>query len=245
MDENTTDVTAGDVGQQQTGDQPTGDAAQTEELQQTGEQKAAAGQSEDEIRGLQQGIQAEREKRHQAESQLFQMQQYIAQMSRGQQQPQQDPLTQFMEQEGIGADGFLSADDLKKFYLFNQYQNQQAAQAAQQEQWFASHPDYVGVVTTPSGQISEHLLNAIKNDPALGMRLRQNWDPVLAYHAAKNAMVPSQPAKPPVTQITSGARPPQGISSATGSGGGGVDQSTMIQGMNDQEFKVWWQGKRR
>lgn len=237
MDENTTDVTAGDVGQQPTGETP-GAAAQNQDLQ-TGD-NAAAEHKEDPVQGLQQGIQAEREKRQEAEARLFQMQQWIQQQQTAQQGPQKDPLSQFLEKEGIGADGFVTAEDLKKFNNFYQQQAQRQAAQTQQEQWFASHPDYVGIVTTQAGQISEHLQEAIKNDPALGMRLRQQWDPVLAYHAARSYAK----TRNPVNQITSGARPPQGISSATGAGGGGVDTSTMIKGMNDQEFRDWW-GKKR
>lgn len=177
-----------------------------------------------------------------AEQQAAQLQQFMMQQQQPQ-QPQGDPFQQFIEQQGIGQDGFVSPDDLRKVGQFFQQQQQQTLQQQQQETWLAAHPDYVGVVTTPTGQPSEQLMNAIKNDPALGVSLKRNWDPVLAYHAAK-AYTPTQPSVNPVQQIKSGQVAPQGISAATG-GGGQTDTATMVQGMSNEEFQTWWQGQRR
>ena len=176
-----------------------------------------------------------------AEMQVTQMQQQFQQYLAAHQQPQQqqsDPFSEFMQKEGIGADGFLTPDDLKKVYQFNQKQAEQTVEQSRQEQWYASHPDYIGIVQTPGGQMSEHLSNAIKNDPTLGMKLRKNWDPVLAYHAARAEAVSKKPSSPPGPQIPT-SRPPQGISAASSAGGAGTDMGSQVQAMNDDQLRSW------
>lgn len=185
-----------------------------------------------------------------AEQELAQLRQvfYQQQQQPSQQKPQGDPFQAFLDKEGIGQDGFISRDDLAKVYQFTQQQAAQTAQQQQQQQWFASHPDYVGVAVTSTGQASDHLLKAIKNDPVLGMKLQQQWDPILAYNAALAAKSQEAPApnKTPSSlgdQIRSGQRAPQGISAAQGSGGS-MDKSTQIQSMSDDEFaKAWTNGQ--
>ena len=182
-----------------------------------------------------------------AEAEALQMRQFIMQAQQQQGQPAADPFQQFIQSNGIGADGFVTTEDLGKVAQFFQQQSQQTVQLQQQEQWFAAHPDYVGTVTTPTGQMSENLQKAIQSDPALGVSLRRHWDPVLAYHAARGAMNRPQQttnqAVNQVDQIRSGQVAPQGISAATG-GGGQVDQRSAIGQMSDTEFQQWWHNKR-
>jgi len=186
-----------------------------------------------------------------AEQQNMQMQQFLYQQSQQQQPPQgqqADPLHQFMEQQGIGSDVYLTKDDLTKFFGFIQQQNQRQVETAQMEQWLAARPEFSEVVTSPTGQLSEHLANAIKADPILAMQLRKQWDPVKAFYAAKamaskSQQSPGASTRNVVDQIRSGQRVPQGISAATG-GGGQVDQATSIAGMSQDQFQQWWQQKR-
>ncbi len=171
---------------------------------------------------------------------LMQQQQMQTQQQAG---PAADPFKQFCERNGVGADGFVSTEDLQKVASFFQQQSAQQLQATQQEQWLAAHPDYTGMVVTPTGQISDHLMKAIQADPALGMSLKRHWDPVLAYHAAKGAQTAPAAAVTPqpnvVQQIQAGQKAPQGISAAAG-GGGQVDQRSALAAMSDAEFQQWW-----
>ena len=172
---------------------------------------------------------------------------YQQQMAQSQSQGQQvDPFKSFLEENGIGRDGYVTPDDLQKVAGFFDQQRRQETLQTQQQQWLASHPDYSQIVTTQTGGMSEHLMNAIKLDPNLGLELQRNWDPVKAYYAALAAQTqtPSAPV-PQVTlnQVRTGQRPPQGISTATG-GGGSMDSTSSVNAMTDDQFRVWWATKR-
>ena len=179
--------------------------------------------------------------------QQYQLAMQQQQMARQQpQQPQADPVAEFMQREGIGKEGYVTQEDMAKVLAFAQTQNQRAAEQQQLNQWLASHPDYTGVCVTPTGQASEYLQKALQEDPMLAMRLQKNWDPVVAYTAAKAqewknkqtptpVPTPAPPAPNVVEQIRSAQRAPQSITAAAGAGT--IDKVAFIKGLSDTEFQ--------
>lgn len=216
---------------------------------------------------MNQKFKAESDARAQAEARAAQVEQLLTQMRWQQmqqvqtqpQQPQADPIQEFMKRENIGSEGIITPEDLAKTVAFvrehSRREQYEHSLRTEREQWFASHPDYVGTVVTPTGQYSEYLQKAIQRNPALGVSLQRTPDPVLAYEIAmseKNrakADTPSpssgmsQPALPmPQTnaaqQIRAAQAAPQSV--ATVQGGGQMDRRTMIANMSDEEFAKYY-----
>lgn len=185
----------------------------------------------------------------QLQANMFQLQQFVQQAQARQQQgqPQQDPFSEYIAKEGIGKDGFLTAEELPKIARYFEQQSQRRFAEQQQQQWFASHPDYVGLVVTPTGQYSETMMKIIQRDPSIGMALRQNPNPAVAYALcraeAERAATPNPapstlsvpPSMNPVQQIQQAQRAPQPIVTARGTGQ--MDRQSQIAHMTDEEFR--------
>ena len=124
-------------------------------------------------------------------------------------------------------------------------------ESRQQQQWMASHPDYVGVAMTATGQPSQFLMQAIQKDPSVGEYLQRNWNPSVAYALAKQEQLLSQataaPAPVPpapripnaMDQIRRAQAAPQSISTAQGQGQ--MDKANYVASLTPEQFEQHYQ----
>jgi hypothetical protein len=181
---------------EQTGNEPTGDAAQTNA---TPSEPVTPVESE-EVRGLKQAAEAERKKRQDLESQLAQTQmllnQIAAQKPAAQPQPQQDPI-------GFTDNDLLDPANVRKALAkVREEAVREAQQSVAQLQFQVQYPDFnqlVGQYDPATAHLpreyqrfvpSDIMQEALQEDPSLVAKMQQSGNPNLfAYEVAKRQKV--------------------------------------------------------
>ena len=203
-------------------------------------------------------LEDERTKRQQAEQQLQQFyqtmtqQQAMRQAVAPQTTSQVDPVTQYIKEQGIGADGFVTPEDMAKVLAHQASVTRQEFTRKLHEQQFAQQTsdfnELVGVQGPMGFQPAPALQRAIQEDPGLQQRIAQTAqsDPMaaraLAYTTAKfaktiidmEAKLAATPGADDIAKDVAAKTAP--MSAAAGAAGGAFNASRAVGDLSDEEF---------